>query len=179
MAQDYLVFEDVQDEPTPEEIEENFHYYQVNQVKSIFELSLTKSDIPVIANAMVEKVLNDGNPLEVAEKIKVMQEIIDAVKEDKRFKDYTLEELGKWGKCFTSPTGVKIEPFEAGGRYNFKSCGDPVVIELEEKLKERQEFLKKLPKDGIDVTTADGELVHIYPAQKPVSTSTYKITLPK
>ncbi len=133
-----------------ERMEERYHDYNLKIVRESFQNELTKNEISVIANDVVDDIMLNGNPLKVAESIKIMEEIIDAVKSDKRYKDYALQELAKYGKCFVSDRGVKIEPMESGGRYDYKTCGDPVVIELEAKLKERQEFLKKLPKDGMD-----------------------------
>lgn len=161
--------------------EQDFIMPEHQRTKGIFEHGLTKDDVPVVVNAIVESILEKGNPLEDAESIKIMELIIEGVKAEKRFKDYALEELAKYGKKgFVSPRGVKIEPFESGGRYDYKVCNDPVVIELEENLKARQEFLKKLPKEGLEVVNQEtGEVRKIFPAGKPVSTSTYKVTLPK
>lgn len=148
---------------------------------SIFEQGITKEDIPAVVNGIVESVLEKGNPLFVGESMKIMEEIIEGVKSNKKFKDYALDEITKYGKGgYVSPSGAKIELFEAGGQYNFKNCNDPVVIDLEEKLKARKEFLKKLPPEGLVVTDQrTGETTTIYPAQKPLTTSTYKITLKK
>ena len=177
-----IFFDQIQGEQA--EAEEQFFQMQeqhaLSQSINIFEQGLTKDDVPILAEAMVNHILETGNPLHVAENIKVMETLIDAVKSDKRFKDYALDELTKYGKSFTSARGVKIELAEVGGRYDYKTCCDPVVIELEAKLKERQEFLKKLPKDGMDIVVeATGEVVKIFPPAKPATTTTYKITLPK
>jgi hypothetical protein len=176
-----IFFDQMQGEQA--DAEEQFLQMEEQQALSkslnIFEQGLTKADVPALAEAMVSHVLEAGNPLEVAENIKVMETLIDAVKGDKRFKDYALEELTKYGKSFTSARGVKLEVAEVGGRYDYTTCNDPFIIEYEKMLKERQEFLKKLPKDGIDIVTKDGEVIKIFPPAKPASTTTYKITLPK
>jgi hypothetical protein len=155
--------------------------HQVN----IFQHGLTKNDIPVVAAQLVENILENGDPLGAAENIKVMEEIIEAVKKDKRYKDYCLEELAKHGKCYTSPRGVKIEPFNAGGRYDYKNCGDPVLPTLEialmtaeERVEERKKFLKGIPPSGMDIRV-DDELYTVYPPAPPASVSTYKVTLSK
>lgn len=103
---------------------------------------------------------------------------------DKELKGMVREEIAKWNGKFTSSRGVKFENAEVGIKYNFSQCNDPVLVELEanakdalEKLKERQDFLKKLPAAGIEIRHED-ELVAIYPPSKS-STSSYKITLPK
>jgi hypothetical protein len=152
---------------------------KVHQANVIISNNLTKGDIAPLAEMLVDNVLRSGDPLTVAANIKTMELIIEAVKGDKRFKDYALSELAKYGKKYTSPTGVTIEPMESAGRYDFKTCGDPVVIDLETKLKERQEFLKKLPHGGMDIVTDEGEVIKIFPPARPASTSTYKITIAK
>lgn len=161
---------------------DNRFYRQRATSLNLFDQDLTKDNISIVVNEMVETVLDRGNPLEAAEKVKVMEEIIAGFKADKRYKDYALEELSKWGKDgYTSPRGVKITQMEAGGgQYDFSVCNDPVVIELQSKLKARQEFLKKLPPEGLVVTDqTTGETTTIYPARKPLSTTTYKISFPK
>jgi hypothetical protein len=62
---------------------------------------------------------------------------------------------------------------ESGVKYDYSS--DPIASELMEKLKERQEFLKSIPVDGItEVDEETGEVRKIYrPAKK--STTTFKI----
>lgn len=164
-----------------DEQEQDFIMPEYNNTVSIFEQGITKEDIPNVVDSIVESVLEKGNPLEVAEKIRIMELIIEGVKSDNRYKDYALEEIAKYGKRgYVSPSGAKIEAFEAGGQYNFKNCNDPKVIDLEEKLKLRKEFLKKLPAEGLVVTDqTTGETTTIYPAQKPLTTSTYKITISK
>jgi len=106
---------------------------------------------------------------------------------DVEFKKYVRSEIEKYeGAKFTSPRGVKFETMEAGIRYDYTKCGDPIyealakeMEVLQAKVKERQEFLRAVPKDGLDVLDSDsGELVKVYPPSK-TSTSTYKITLPK
>lgn len=151
-------------------------------VMNLLDQDITKGDITAVVNDMVENVLEKGNPLEAAEKIKVMEEIISGFKSDKRYKDYVIEELNKWGKGgYTSPRGVKISTMEAGGgQYDYSVCNDPVVIDMQEKLKTRQEFLKKLPPEGVVITDqTTGETNTIYPARKPTTTTTYKIVLAK
>lgn len=152
----------------------------------LFEQGLTKSDIKVMANRTVESVLNQGNPLQVAEAVSAMELFIKEVKDDKRFKEYVREEVSKTPKGFTSKSGAKIECCEVGSSYNYDMTGDVEIAMLEAdfqraeaNLKERKEFLKKLPAAGIDVIVPfSGEVIHIYPPAKS-STSSYKITLAK
>jgi hypothetical protein len=145
---------------------------------------LTKTAIKSRAAKFVENVLEIGNPLEAAQFIKTMEEMIAGVKADKKFIDYVREEVTKHGKIYETPNGAKIENFEAGTKYCYDKCGDVILIELlqkqaklDEEVKKRQDFLKTVPDDGIDIRVED-ELVRVYPPSK-TSTSTYKITLAK
>lgn len=178
MSQDFLDFED-QYTPTIQEEEEMYHYSQVQQAKSIFNHSLGKNDIPVIVNTMVESVLHNGNPLEIAEKVKVMEEIIKGFKEDSRYKRYAIEEAAKYGKeGYTSPTGAKIQTMNTGGgKPDFKVCNDPLVLDLEKRLEERKKYLSNLPAKGVDEVQETGEVIHLWPATKSPSTETIKVTL--
>lgn len=160
----------------------------MTQTLEIFGQAITKNDIPEIVSNLVDNVLENGNPLEVAEKIKVMEEIIEGVKKDKRYKDYALDEIAKYGKeGYVSPNGVKIEQMTAGGKYDFSKCEDIVWQELNfklqsitEQLKAREAFLKTLPPFGLVVTDQEtGETNTIYPPAPPAQTTTYKITLSK
>lgn len=147
---------------------------------------LTKSALKEIAAAAVNNVLANGNPLEAAESLSAMELFIKGMKSDKRFTDYVREETGKHPKGFTANSGAKIELSEVGSSYDFSQCGD-VVLEMleadfykaENNLKERKEFLKKVPIAGVDVIVPySGEVIKVYPPSKS-STSSYKITLAK
>lgn len=104
---------------------------------------------------------------------------------DKEFKDMIRTEIIKYGKLYTTARGVKFELAETGTKYDYSKCNDSILesmiedsILLAEKIKERQEFLKKAPAAGIEIHVGDGDLVTMYPPSKS-STSSYKTTLPK
>lgn len=152
----------------------------------LFETGLRKTDIKIMAANAVESVLEKGNVLQVAEALSAMDGFVKEVKDDPRFKDYVREEASKTPKGFISNSGAKIECCEVGTAYDFSNCGD-VELEMcdqafksaEAALKERKEFLKKVPAAGIDVIVPyTGEVIKIYPPSK-TSTSSYKITLAK
>lgn len=152
----------------------------------LFETGLRKSDIRIMAATAVDSVLEKGNVLQVAEALSAMEGFVKEVKDDPRFKDYVREEAGKTPKGFISNSGAKIECCEVGSSYDFSKCGDAefemlesALRSAENSLKERKEFLKRVPIAGIDVIVPyTGEVVHIYPPSK-TSTSSYKITLAK
>jgi hypothetical protein len=96
------------------------------------------------------------------------------------------EEVAKYGKGgYVTPRGAKFELAEVGYKYDWNACQDPILEQLEsevnslkDRLKQRQEFLKTVPKEGIDIIFDGGEVCRIYPPIK-TSTSSYKVTLPK
>ena len=160
---------------------------QTEQLSTLetFESGLSKSDIKNLAISAVDKCLESGNVLQVAEALSGMETFIKEVKSDSRFKEYAREEIAKH-KVFNSPSGAKIELAETGTNYDYLKCGDweielieSQLLALKEKLETRQKFLKNLPIEGIDIVDSQtGELIHVFPPAKS-STSSYKITLAK
>lgn len=173
-------------EPSSNDYPEDYEYQRESFAPlNFYKRGLKKSQIKEIAASAVENVLINGDPLLVAEALAGMEAFIKEVKADERFKNYTREETAKYPKGFISASGAKIELAEVGSSYNYDQCNDEVLVELEEKLaelevkvKERKEFLKTIPLAGIDIITADGEAVHLYPPSKS-SISSYKVTLSK
>lgn len=105
---------------------------------------------------------------------------------DKEFKQMVMDEVSKYGKDgYTTTRGAKFSIMEnAGTKYHYENCGDPVLVELNEKnveilekIKIRQEFLKTVPISGMEIRHED-ELINVYPPYK-TSTQTYQIRLPK
>lgn len=147
---------------------------------------IKKSELKSMAEHAVLSVLENGNPLEVAESLSAMEEFIKNVRADKRFTEYVREEAGKHGKQYTSTSGAKIELAETGTKYDFEVCCDTEHDLLEsqlngitEQLKKRKDFLKTVPAEGLTVVNPlSGEVETIYPPSK-TSTSSYKITLAK
>lgn len=149
----------------------------------LFNQPLTKSSIKHMAEAAVIGVLAEGNPLQVAEGLSAMESFIKEVKDTAEFKNYVREEAGKYKGGYTSTSGAKIECCEVGSSYDFSKCGDPTLVELEEKLKSitedvkaRKDFLKPVPLSGLDIITSDGEAVKVFPPSK-TSSSSFKVTL--
>lgn len=107
------------------------------------------------------------------------------IPEDKEFTSMVRDEVAKFGKSATTQRGVKIELAEVGNSYDFSKCDDPVLVQLEqeataaaEKVKQRKDFLKTVPSQGLEVLVDGGELITIYPPAKS-SKSSYKVTLPR
>ena len=150
----------------------------------VLSSGLTKTQVKVIAQKSIQELLNNGNILEAAEMISVMETFIKEVRASKEFTEYVRDEVSKNGKDITNPSGAKIELAETGVKYDYSQCGDYQLQMYEQQLESlensidmRKQFLKTLPPSGIEIV--DGDEVHrVYPPSKS-STSSYKITLSK
>lgn len=158
---------------------------QVENKLPAITAGLTKTQITELAKFGVDYVLETGQPELVAEQIAVMENYIKAVKADPRFTEYVRDELAKNKGKIVTASGAKIEIMEGGTKYHYENCNDPVLSELqiqeaeiEQKIKEREVFLKAVPFKGTTIITDDGEAVTVFPPNK-TSTSTYKVTLAK
>jgi len=147
---------------------------------------LTKSQIKNISNQFIEAISENGRIIETAELIAKMEAFIKEIRSSKDFIEMVRDEVTKEGsKAKVTVTGVKIELAETGVKYDFSQCNDydlNCLLEeserLEVQIKERKEFLKLLPKAGVDVVTNFGEVIRIYPPSKS-STSNFKTTISK
>lgn len=152
---------------------------------ALVEGAHSKKDIAKLADAIVGETLEKGTVLEMVEKIAATEELIKQMKSDERFKSYALDQIAAHGK-YVSESGTKVEACEVGTKYHFDKCGDVELFLLEQRaesannaVKERQEFLKKVPASGLDVVDPiSGEVYKVYPPYK-TSTSSYKVTLSK
>ena len=147
---------------------------------------LTKSQIKNISHQFIEAISDNGRIIETAELIAKMEAFIKEIRSSKDFIEMVRDEVTKEGsKAKVTVTGVKIELAETGVKYDFSQCNDydlNCLLEeserLEVQIKERKEFLKLLPKAGVDVVTNFGEVIRIYPPSKS-STSNFKTTISK
>ena len=89
---------------------------------------------------------------------KLMEKTLDAIFKDKAVDDLISEEIEKYGK---GGIGINDLKFELSGKttFDFKNCGDSKVLELEEELKKRKEFLKNIPASGI-ADPETGEMIY-------------------
>ena len=129
------------------------------------------------------------NPLDVNLWLKHMERFISTLtvsdtKKNKdadlaiRFKKITLEEAAKHGKKFEYHN-AEISEREVGVRYDYSVCNDNVLNELQkeldalkEKIKQREDFLKSIPDEGLEVLVEDT----IETLYKPNKTSTTSLT---
>ena len=146
---------------------------------------ITKSQIKIIAQDCIEQITANGNVLNAIDTLTKVEHLISEIKKDAGFVDYARTEIGKYGKEVTTPSGTKIEMIEAGVKYDFTKCDDEILNELlksqeeiDNLVKERKDFLKKVPAGGMNIISIHKEVRMIYPPSKS-SVSTFKTTLPK
>jgi len=157
---------------------------------------LSKTNAQEFHEKMREMILETGYGMfEYLEVLKFFENVNKQVKgdsqakipEDKEFIQAVRDELSKYEKGkYTTPRGVRFELAETGATYDFDVCNDPILkqfeqrlLEVQEAIKERKEFLKNIPKGPLTVVDPQtGDVVTIYPPVKK-SKSSYKITLAK
>lgn len=133
--------------------------------------------------AQIVEQVNEGiiDPRKVHLQAKMTEDLLTSLKDHPDYKEALLKECQKEGKKHDFYNAA-FEVAELGTKYQYSQCNDPLLPELErlakeanDKLKERQEFLKKIPIEGIEVRHED-ELVTVYPPSK-FSTTGIKCTL--
>ena len=122
-------------------------------------------------------------PLQLAAQLKYFEDIIANVKEEVRQR--VVAEQSKYGKERMTFKGATFDIKEAGVKYDYSHCNDTIwddlkqqLNDLNDKMKEREAFLKSLKERLTYVDESTGEIVTIYPPQKK-STTTYAITWSK
>lgn len=151
----------------------------------VIDNQLTKTQLSIIAQSVVHSLGENGNIIEAVETIAKMENLIKEIKASPEFKDYVRSEIEKYGKEITSNNGVKIELAEVATKYDFTQCNDSILSELEfkfshleDEIKKRKDFLKGLPREGVDIIDHDGEVKRLFPPSKS-STSSYKVSIAK
>lgn len=168
------------------------------------QIILSPSNIPVLSKAnaksfheqVKERIFETGFGLwEYVETIKFFAALdktingdsASKIEADKEFICYLRDQLAAYGKDgFTTERGVKVTLAETGTTYDFSVCNDPELADLEakskeiaDKVKQRKEFLKTLPEEGMSILNeATGEVVTVYRPAKS-SKSSFKVSLPK
>lgn len=124
-------------------------------------IDLNKDGIRDFAMGVVDS-YNDGFKSPTAGLImaKKLTDAAELIKEN--LQDACINEmrLGK-GEKYTGHN-VTINEQMVGVRYSFKECGDPVWNELNEKIKNRESFLKTIKGSKTELIEETGEVVTIY-----------------
>lgn len=123
------------------------------------------------------------HPLQVAAQFKFIEDVISNVKEELRQR--VVAEQDKYGKEKMTYHGATFDIKEAGVKYDYSQCDDVIWNDLKQqldalndKMKEREAFLKALKERFTYIDESTGEIVTLYPPQKK-STTTYAITWSK
>lgn len=136
---------------------------------------------------MARQVVNDlaegkADPVQTHYNIKCIEELVKNILNDGQYKAMVLNEAEKHGKAFNFQNS-KIEIKETAVKYDFTVCNDPEwfkleaeILALKDKQKEREQFLKTLKPEGIDIVDENGEVYTMYPPAKS-STTSVSVTL--
>ena len=162
---------------------------------------LTPNNLPILSKGNAKafheevkaRILESGDGLfEYIETIKffsaldkqIMGDSAAKIDSDKELIDLIREEITIHNGKIITERGVIFQNAETGTSYDYSNCDDPILLQLEAEhlaaansLKERKEFLKKVPTFGVEIRFND-ELVTIYPPSKS-SKSSFKVQLPK
>jgi hypothetical protein len=146
---------------------------------------VNKTTLKRMASTTMDELMENGRIIEAADMIAKMEFFMKELKNNPEYVDYLRYEVAKYGGAHTTPSGTRIELAEVGTKYDYVFCEDDILndlvisrLALEEQIKERQEFLKNLPSEGIEIISRYGEVKRIYPPSKS-STSSIKCTIAK
>lgn len=133
----------------------------------------------------VEQVLNsiregEQNPLDIHLTRVKFEKILKALNDNTEIQEAVMNEFQKYGQRTVEYNGAVLQQQEAGVKYDYSGCSDPVMDDLlrkeeevKAKMKERAKFLQNIPASGI-VDPETGAF--IYPPAKS-SKTTIKTTL--
>ena len=153
-----------------------------NESLMLISNQLSKAQQADMAESIINQIEEgEVNPLSIQIGLSAIENVIKTVKASDTYKNSTLTEAEKYGQKSFDLYGASLQIKEVGVKYDFTSCGDPAwnemnqeLEDLKAKMKEREDFLKRTPKDGqtcLDEQT--GEVYKIYP---PLKTSTTSVT---
>ena len=167
------------------------------------EIILSPDQLPLISrtNAKIfhdqvkQRIKDTGDGLfEYIEFVKFVEKISEVISgnsqaklpADSELREMIRTEVAKYGKeGFTTKRGAKFQLAEVGYKFDWEACGDPVhdqmmseLSMLKDRISAREDFLKTVPAEGVDIIFDGGEVCKIFPPVK-TSTSSYKVTLPK
>lgn len=127
----------------------------------------------------VEQVLNsiregEQNPLDIHLSRVKFEKILKSLNENAEIQEAVMNEFQKYGQRTVEYNGAILQQQEAGVKYDYSGCSDPVMDdllrkeeEIKTKMKERAKFLQNIPASGI-VDPETGAF--IYPPAKSSKT---------
>ena len=120
------------------------------------------------------EIMASNNPLKIRAKLEWLKKVLDNILDDKELKEHFLKEFFLYEKeKIVKFEGVEMYQMEAGTKYDYKGCGDPLwndldkqIAELSAKKKERENLLKAAKDGFVDPETG----VFVMPAKKTSTT---------
>lgn len=165
---------------------------QMSPVSTLALLNSNKTQRRNFCLQIVEQVENgDVDPIQVHIFLKNIEAIFKTLTDEKtgkefaeRYKAALMNAVAKEAGNSFEKYNAKFQVKEAGTKYDWSACNDPLILQLMEKaevlkkdIEARQEFLKNVPDSGIVLTDQEtGETSTIYKPTKS-STTTVSVTL--
>ena len=147
------------------------------ELQQIFET--TKEQRVEFTHQLIER-LNAGelDPLKTHLQVKALEDMLETLKASKDYKDAVLQAAVLNGKDFEYMS-AKFNIREVGVKYDYTKCESPAYDEImteynsaAKSKKDMEEFLKKVPHQGLDIINGvTGEVTRVYPPAKSSTTS--------
>ena len=147
------------------------------ELQLIFET--TKEQRVEFTHQVIER-LNAGelDPLKTHLQVKALEDMLETLKANKDYKDAVLQAAVLNGKDFEYMS-AKFNIREVGVKYDYSKCESPQYEEIMAEYnsaakakKDMEEFLKKVPHQGLDIINGvTGEVTKVYPPAKSSTTS--------
>jgi hypothetical protein len=147
------------------------------ELQQIFET--TKEQRTEFTYQLIER-LNAGelDPLKTHLQVKALEDMLETLKANKDYKDAVLQAAVLNGKDFEYMS-AKFNIREVGVKYDYTKCESPAYEEIlteynsaAKAKKDMEEFLKKVPHQGLDIINGvTGEVTKVYPPAKSSTTS--------
>jgi hypothetical protein len=126
----------------------------------IKQMPENKAQIKSFVNSVKDEILLGwNNPLELDLRLKIMEEIIKAIRKDEEIQEAVILEADKYQEKTVTIFGCEVQKRNST-TYDYSTCNDPELDLLQAKaeqankeLKARQEFLKSLTTPVADLAT--------------------------
>lgn len=149
--------------------------FNMNALSTLTIMPENKESLALyISNLKSEILAGNENPLKIAKLLKILEEIVKTLRDDKEIKDIILKEAEKYKEKTINNFGAEFCKKETGIKYDYTDCNDTEWNLLSQKIheltlqkKEREQFLNKVTPE-IEIFNNEG--VRIEPPLKTSST---------
>lgn len=142
---------------------------------------ITKNYLKQAARMIVQSACNSGNALDLAERMKILSDLLKLIREDVAFVNAVVDDLDFNRGPFITQNGATIEKMEAGVQYDFSHdeewCNYKSIEDCAAASRKAREAILKSAREGAEAVIEETGEVIIGANKK--SKSTYKITLQK